>query len=247
MGLLSGGRAWWAALGAIVGALAAGGIAYAAIPGSGGVFHACYKTSGGQVRLVNSASDCSASEAATQWNQTGQTGLAGPTGPTGISGYEEKMASDTITLAPGDNQGLRGTTKDSGGQPRNRRQLSERTESPGRRRPLCRRIHPLGYRAEWDTQRSLVRGLREHTGSAARPRSLSSRSARTSADVARRLAQERSIQPGGSATSRPLTAPRRRVTSLHRRAQHLPRLLLSRPRSKRPSGRAQIRSALGPV
>ena len=158
MGLLSGGRAWWAAVGAIVGALAAGGIAYAAIPGSGGVFHACYKTSGGQVRLVNSASDCSASEAATQWNQTGQTGLAGPTGPTGISGYEEKMASDTITLAPGDNQGLRGTT-------RNRRQLSERTESPGRRRPLCRRIHPLGYRAEWDKQRSLVRGLREHNRS----------------------------------------------------------------------------------
>ena len=58
------------------------------------------------MRLVHSASDCSASEAATQWNQTGRTGLAGPTCPTGISGYEEKMASDTITLAPGDNQGI---------------------------------------------------------------------------------------------------------------------------------------------
>ena len=81
MSLLTGGRARWAALGAIVGAFAAGGIAYAAIPDQGGVFHACYKKTGGQLRLVNSASDCNSSETATQWNQTGPSGQSGPQGP----------------------------------------------------------------------------------------------------------------------------------------------------------------------
>jgi hypothetical protein len=58
------GRVRWVALGAIIGALAAGGIASAAVPDSGGVFHACYKTSGA-VRLVNSAGRCTRSETAT--------------------------------------------------------------------------------------------------------------------------------------------------------------------------------------
>lgn len=73
MSRLPGVRARSVAFVAVVLALVVGGIAYAAIPDSGGVLHACYKTSGGAVRLVNSASDCTKSETATQWNQTGPT------------------------------------------------------------------------------------------------------------------------------------------------------------------------------
>jgi hypothetical protein len=86
MSLLPGGRVRFSALVAVVVSLAAGGFAYASIPGSGGVFNACYKTNGGQMRLVNSASDCNQSETATHWNQTGPTGPSGATGPTGADG-----------------------------------------------------------------------------------------------------------------------------------------------------------------
>jgi hypothetical protein len=85
MKFLLSGRVRWAALGAIVAGLAAGGIAYASIPDTGGVFHACYKNTGA-VRLVNSASDCNSSETATQWNQTGPQGSSGPSGPAGADG-----------------------------------------------------------------------------------------------------------------------------------------------------------------
>ena len=58
----------------ILAGLAAGGIAYASIPDSSGVFHACYKKVGGQLRLVDSASQCNPSELATQWSQIGPSG-----------------------------------------------------------------------------------------------------------------------------------------------------------------------------
>ena len=96
MSHLSGGRARWVALGVVVGALAAGGVAYAAIPDSGGVFHACYKNVGGQLRLVNSASDCGSSETATQWNQTGPTGATGPSGPSGPQGPGATWSTATL-------------------------------------------------------------------------------------------------------------------------------------------------------
>ena len=73
----------------LVGVLAAAlgaGVAYAAIPDGSGAFHACYKTSGGQLRLVDTAGDCNASETATEWSQTGPTGATGPSGATGPTG-----------------------------------------------------------------------------------------------------------------------------------------------------------------
>jgi hypothetical protein len=73
----------------LVGVLAAmlgAGVAYAAIPDGSGVFQACYKTNGGQVRLVDSAADCNASETATQWSQTGPQGAQGPPGAQGPQG-----------------------------------------------------------------------------------------------------------------------------------------------------------------
>src|SRR6476620_745337 len=93
MKFIPGRRVRWVALGAIVTAFAVGGIAYASIPDGGGVFHACYKKVGGQLRLVESASGCSPSETATQWNQTGQTGQTGQMGPTGPSGTSAGYAA----------------------------------------------------------------------------------------------------------------------------------------------------------
>ncbi len=74
------------AIGAVAVVALAGGVAYAAIPDGSGVFNACYKTNGGQLRLVDSAGDCLSSETATQWNQTGPQGPAGPAGPAGQQG-----------------------------------------------------------------------------------------------------------------------------------------------------------------
>jgi hypothetical protein len=69
--------------------LAAGalGIAVAAgIPDGGGVIHACYNTTNGEVRLVESAADCKNREQAISWNQTGPQGPQGITGPPGPAG-----------------------------------------------------------------------------------------------------------------------------------------------------------------
>jgi hypothetical protein len=85
--LRPGGRARWTALGAIVGALAMGGIAWADIPDSG-VIHGCYKTVGGSLRVidVSSGDGCKLGETSLSWNQSGPTGAQGPQGPTGPTG-----------------------------------------------------------------------------------------------------------------------------------------------------------------
>jgi hypothetical protein len=62
------------------------GVASSAIPDSSGVLHACYNTNGGQLRLVDTASDCNPSETATQWSQTGPQGPQGDQGPPGPQG-----------------------------------------------------------------------------------------------------------------------------------------------------------------
>jgi len=52
--------------------LAAGGIAYASIPDSSGLIHACYKNSGGALRVIDPASGgCLSSETAIAWHQNG--------------------------------------------------------------------------------------------------------------------------------------------------------------------------------
>jgi hypothetical protein len=70
MRVLADGRARWAALGAIVGALAAGGIAWADIPDSG-VIHGCYKTVGGSLRVIDASAgrQCTAGEKSLDWDQ----------------------------------------------------------------------------------------------------------------------------------------------------------------------------------
>jgi len=61
--------------------LVGGGIAYATIPDSGGKIHACYKLSGGALRVIDSGA-CIASEAPLSWSQTG------PQGPQGVQGLQ---------------------------------------------------------------------------------------------------------------------------------------------------------------
>ena len=75
--------------GAVAGVIASmlvGGLAWAAIPGAGGVIQGCYKEQNGQLRLVESATACNPSELPINWNQVGPTGPTGPSGPSGPSG-----------------------------------------------------------------------------------------------------------------------------------------------------------------
>jgi hypothetical protein len=67
--------------------LLVGGIAWAAIPGDGGVINACYKSQNGQLRLIDPATEhCLPSETSISWSQTGPQGLQGATGPPGAKG-----------------------------------------------------------------------------------------------------------------------------------------------------------------
>jgi hypothetical protein len=84
-----------------VSAVAAGGaIAWAAIPDASGVIHACFKKSGGALRVIDSGvAACKPDESHLDWNQVGQQGLAGPPGEQGlpgISGYEVARARSPV-------------------------------------------------------------------------------------------------------------------------------------------------------
>jgi len=63
------------------------GIGVAAIPGTDGVIHGCYKSQNGQLRVIDpdSRGKCVPSEKALDWNATGPPGAPGAPG---MSGYE---------------------------------------------------------------------------------------------------------------------------------------------------------------
>lgn len=65
--------------------VAASGLAVAAIPSRNGVIHACYKKTGGALRVV-SGGKCAKGSRALAWNQRGLTGGRGATGPPGSTG-----------------------------------------------------------------------------------------------------------------------------------------------------------------
>lgn len=77
-------RRRWLALASVTAFALGGGVAYASIPDSAGVIHACYVKSGGALRVVDSA--CKSSETSLSWNQNGVPGPAGPAGPPGAPG-----------------------------------------------------------------------------------------------------------------------------------------------------------------
>lgn len=97
---------------AVVGALTTmllGGIAWAAIPGTGGVIQGCYKENNGQLRLVESTSACNPSELPINWNQQGPQGLKGDKGDQGIQGIQGPKGDQGI-------QGIQGMKGDKGDQ-----------------------------------------------------------------------------------------------------------------------------------
>src|SRR6059058_4261554 len=81
------GRTRWLVVGVVVGAVG-GGVAFAAIPDSGGVINGCYQKNVGNLRVIDpSAGDsCRPSEIGISWSQTGPQGLQGPKGDTGATG-----------------------------------------------------------------------------------------------------------------------------------------------------------------
>ena len=63
-----------------------GSFAWAAIPDSNGVIHGCYRSGAGDLRVVESGTDCKSNEIAVQWNQRGPQGIPGPPGAKGDTG-----------------------------------------------------------------------------------------------------------------------------------------------------------------
>lgn len=67
----------------------AAGLAFAAIPGAGGVISGCYGPTG-QLRVIDAGAGeaCKASETSLSWSQTGPQGPQGPEGPQGPQGLQ---------------------------------------------------------------------------------------------------------------------------------------------------------------
>ncbi|HXH96419.1 MAG TPA: hypothetical protein VNH40_04340 [Gaiellaceae bacterium] len=107
-------RGMTAALVLGVGAVLAFGVtlAVASIPDAGGVIHACYKTSQGQTRIVESAADCNPAETAIEWNHAGTQGPQGPQGPEGPAGAD---GTPGMSFLAGSSGGQLSTGNNGGG------------------------------------------------------------------------------------------------------------------------------------
>ena len=75
-----------------VSVLTLGGIAGARVPDAGGVIHACYSSSLGTMRVIDTEimpqRGCRAQEQALEWNAKGRDGEQGPPGPVGPAGEQ---------------------------------------------------------------------------------------------------------------------------------------------------------------
>jgi hypothetical protein len=117
-------RGRWFVLGAVAGAaLAAGTVAFAAIPDNGGTIHGCYQKNVGNLRVIEpSAGDsCRPSEVEISWSQTGPRGLQGLTGAQGPKGDpgaqgSQGLKGDTGATGAQGSQGLKGDTGPQGQQ-----------------------------------------------------------------------------------------------------------------------------------
>jgi hypothetical protein len=89
------------AIAAVVAVAIAGGVTYAvAQVGTGGVFHGCYTSAKGQLRLIDPATDrCLPGETPLSWNQTGPQGPAGPHGLPGPHGPAGPPGPGTQTIS----------------------------------------------------------------------------------------------------------------------------------------------------
>jgi Collagen triple helix repeat (20 copies) len=93
------------ALVAIV-ALAATGVAYAAIPGANGVINGCYEKRIGILRVIDAGAGktCTSLETPISWNQQGPKGDIGPQGPEGPQG-PPGVQGETGTQGPKGDKG----------------------------------------------------------------------------------------------------------------------------------------------
>jgi hypothetical protein len=76
------------AIAAVVLGVAAGGMAYASIPGTDGLIHSCYSQATGTWRPIDTdkGQKCKSGEMPLNWNQKGPTGARGATGARGPTG-----------------------------------------------------------------------------------------------------------------------------------------------------------------
>lgn len=95
----------------------AGTVVFASIPDSFGVINGCYKSSNGQLRIIDpTIEQCGPSETAISWNQIGPQGLRGPQGPKGDTGPAgpstagpaglDTQMIDTVVNGPGVAEGF---------------------------------------------------------------------------------------------------------------------------------------------
>lgn len=112
-------RAKWVLVGAAAALVAgAGGVAFGAIPGSGGAINGCYMKQTGILRVIDAEAGkkCLSFETAISWNHVGpkgETGAQGPQGPQGERGLQGEKGDTGATGATGP-QGPEGAKGDTG-------------------------------------------------------------------------------------------------------------------------------------
>jgi hypothetical protein len=142
-----------AVVAAAVGALVlAAGVALGSIPDASGTIHGCFKTSDGQLRVIDPSAGgaCTSSETALDWNIQGAQGAAGPTGAQGIQGPQGAQGPRGATGSSGYEQiHVQSTTDGSGNG-------TAEADCPAGKRPvmggyeLTTGLHPLETRPNDD-------------------------------------------------------------------------------------------------
>jgi hypothetical protein len=101
-----------AAAGAAVASVLAGGIAWAAIPGAGGVINGCHQKNEGMLRVIDSAAaeQCRSSDVPISWSARGIDGAKGGPGAPGRDGVDGRDGAGVSVApeAPGANCALGG-------------------------------------------------------------------------------------------------------------------------------------------
>jgi hypothetical protein len=88
-----------AAAGAVAASVLAGGIAWAAIPGAGGVIDGCYQKNEGQLRVIDPATTaCRSSEVPISWNAQGARGVEGDQGVPGRNGVDGRNGTGVVVV-----------------------------------------------------------------------------------------------------------------------------------------------------
>jgi hypothetical protein len=90
------------------------GVAWAAVPGAGGLISGCYEDRSGILRVIDAEAgkNCRPDETAIGWNQQGPKGDIGPQGPPGVQGSPGPQGE----AGPAGEQGERGETGPAGPQ-----------------------------------------------------------------------------------------------------------------------------------